>query len=137
MERRRVEHTTGAGRGPLRPLSLGRTVPSGKRPDEPVPAVPVGVPEHGVAPDRVSPSEGQLVAELPAETLVIALIVPLRNWVSFAKNLQPNIRVRKPKGYAGAVEIRVLPDLGDDLIDFDQFDTPTVDLTLLKAALKP
>lgn len=69
--------------------------------------------------------------------LYIALVVPLSRWVSFTRNLQPNIRVLKPKGYEGEIEIRVLPDLGDDFIDFDQYDAPTVDLTLLKAALKP
>lgn len=69
--------------------------------------------------------------------LYIALVIPLRSWASFAKYIQGNVRVMKPKGMTTPVEIRVLPDLGDDLVDFDQYEAPTVDLTLLKAALKP
>ena len=69
--------------------------------------------------------------------LYIALVIPLRQWVSFSKYISGNVRVIRPKGMTNPIELRVLPDLGEEFVDFDQYEAPTVDLTLLKAALKP
>lgn len=69
--------------------------------------------------------------------LHIALVIPLRNWESFAKYVQGNIRVIKPTGWEDVeVVIAVLPDLGEEFVDLDQYEIPTLDLTLLKAVPK-
>lgn len=98
--------------------------------------MPERVPKHAVAPDGRSTPEGEGPAGAD-QAIHIALIIPLRNWMSFAKYIQGNVRVVKPAGFDNEVVIHVLPDLGEDMVDFSQYDSPTVDLTLLKAALKP
>jgi hypothetical protein len=89
-----------------------------------------------MAPDGDGEAGREVSFEPRPDVLKIALIIPLRNWVSFAKYIQGNVRVIKPVGWEGEVTIHVLPDLGEDMVDFDQFETPRLDLTLLKAALK-
>lgn len=117
-------------------LSLGRTLHTGQR-TEPVSRVPERVSGDGVAPDRSSETEHEVSLSPSPDVLRVVLIIPLRQWVSFSKYIQGNVRVIKPKGFDGEITLHVLPDLGDDMVDFDQYETPTVDLTLLKAALKP
>jgi hypothetical protein len=63
-------------------------------------------------------------------------VIPLRQWASFSKYVQGNIRVVKPADWDGEVIIHVLPDLGEDLVDFNQYESPTLNLTLLEALTK-
>jgi hypothetical protein len=124
------------GKSNLRPLSLGRPVHSGSVNDD-LPVVPERVPEHPVAPDRVDPAEGERSPEPRGDLFHVALVIPLRNWESFSHYVQGNIRVIKPKGWEDVeVVISVLPDLGGEFVDMDQYDIPTLDLTLLKAVPK-
>lgn len=108
---------------PMRPLSLGRPVHSGRR-EEPLSGMPERVPEHGVAPDGIGKAESVSIPDTSPERLYVALVVKLDHYERFSKWLEGHVRVVKPSGWGGEVVLCVLPDLGEDLVDFDQYGPP-------------
>jgi hypothetical protein len=109
-------------------MSLGRPVDSG-RVNSDVPRVPERVPEHGVAPNGSSQPEGVGIPDASPERLFVALVVPLARYASFTKWVEGNVRIVKPRGWGGEVVLTVIPDFGEDLVDLDQFERPTLSLT--------
>jgi hypothetical protein len=108
---------------PMRTLSIGRTVHHGGD-DKPLPAVPERVPVDLVAPNGEREAESVGPAETHEQRLRIALIVPLAQYASFSRWVGKHVRVVKPQGWGGEVELCVLPDLGEDLVDFSQYGPP-------------
>jgi hypothetical protein len=77
-----------------------------------------------MAPDRVSTPEREDAPDARDERLHVALIIPLDKFASFSKWVASNIRIIKPSGWGGEVVVSVLPDLGEDLVNFDQYGPP-------------
>ena len=63
--------------------------------------------------------------------LEIALVVPLDKWAVAMESLPGTIRFLAPPGYT--VRLSILPDWGQEWMDFDQYESPEVILTLRKA----
>jgi len=112
----------------MRPMSIGRPIDSG-RVNQPVSEVPERVPEHSVAPNGGGPSRDGGLPDAHDDRLYIALVVPLSRYTSFSKWVEGNVRVVKPRGWGGEVVLTVLPDFGEDLVDLDQYERPTVNIT--------
>jgi hypothetical protein len=119
----------------LRPLSLGRPVHSGRRDDD-LHRVPERVPEHVVAPDGDGSTEGTDTPLAQPDVLKVALVVPLKHWAAAFRDIAKGVRIVKPSEWGGRVELYVLPDLGPEFVDFDQYETPEAILTL-RALVEP
>lgn len=120
------------GKNPMRTLSIGRAVRNGGS-DQPMPAVSGRVSANPVAPNREHKAETPQPAVTHGDRLQIALIIPLAKYESFSKWAIGNIRIVKPEGWGGEVELHVLPDPGEDTVDFNQYGPP-VTITLPKSS---
>lgn len=113
----------------MRPLSIGKPVHQGGA-NKPLLALSRRIPTHVLAPDGDGESEGQGPSETRPE-LFVALVIPLNKYVDFAKWVKKNVRILKPKGWEGEVTLTVLPDIGEEYLDLEQYEVPQLTVTKL------
>jgi hypothetical protein len=89
-----------------------------------MPTVPDGIPEHTVAPNGERKAENQGPDAAHRERVRIALIIPVAQYASFSKFVTKHVRVIMPEWWGDGAELYVLPDLGEEFVDFDQYGKP-------------